>query len=315
MAVISNPHQEKLKLDLYDKKIIFYLSQNSRMPINEIAKKLKISIQRCKYKIERLKKEILEPAMFLTYTLLEMKSYIIFAPQLSKETCTTLLNEDEIYFMFQSIGKYQYVLNVITDNIDMFCEKHFSEKHVEVLPVINSYADNYNPFKLNIPSGELKKNKKIDLDKKDYTILSHLSRKSDDSLLSIQAAIHIDRQTIKQRIKKFEESNIIQKFRYSLNVFKIGSLAYIIRLKVVAKNKKIILAHIRSNDFSGFVFETYDGFTMHFLPFTHNEVFDFTQSLLDVDSTLQIDVIQNTEFYKVNLVPGVVAEEFEKRNK
>ncbi|MGV8161994.1 MAG: winged helix-turn-helix transcriptional regulator [Candidatus Nanoarchaeia archaeon] len=315
MAVVSIPTQEKIKLDLYDKKIIFYLSQNSRLPLSELAKKLRISIQRCKYKVDRLKKEVLEPAPFLTYPLLNMNSYLIFAPQLKQEDIDEIMNEESIYFMLQSIGKYQYVLNIITDDIDTFCEKYLGEYHIEVLPIINTYSDNFNPFNLKIPPKFLLKNKQIALDKKDYLILQHISKNSDDSLLGIQNATSIDRQTIKDRIKKMEGTNIIQKFRYGLNVFKIGSLAYILRIKVIAKNKKLILETIRSNNFSGFVFETYDGFTMHFLPFSHNQVFEFTKTLSQADSTVQIDVIQNTESYKINLVPESVIKEFQRRSR
>jgi DNA-binding Lrp family transcriptional regulator len=315
MAVISIPTQKKIKLDLYDKKIIFYLSQNARIPLSELAKKLNISLQRCKYKVDRLKKEILSPAPFLTYPILNLKSYIIFTPQLYPKDADDIIKEESIYFMLQSLGKYQYVINIITENIEQFCEQHLGKYHIEILPIINTYADDFNPYNLKIPKKQLLKNKNIDLDKKDYKILSHIGKKSDDSILEIQNATNIDRQTIKQRLKKMEDSNIIQKFRYSLNVFKIGSLAYILRLKVIPQNKKIILETIRNNNFSGFVFETYDGFTLHFLPFSHNEVFEFIKQLSDADSTIQIDVIQNTESYKVDLVPKNVIKEFEKRGK
>ena len=315
MVVISNISQEKLKLDLYDKKIIFYLSQNSRMSLNDLAKKLKISIQRCKYKVDRLKKEILSPAMFLTYSLLDIPNYLIFSPDLEDETINDLMKNESIYFMFQSIGAYNYVLNVLSEDISLFCNKYFSDKHIEVLPIINSYADNFNPFNLNIPPKELQRNEKITLDKKDYKILAHLSDHSDDSLLKIQEITNIDRQTIKKRISVFEETNIIQKFRYGINVFKLGTLAYILRIKIPSKSKKNILSAIRSNNYSGFVFETYEGFTMHYLSFTHNDVFEFTKSLTKIDSDILIEVIQNTEFYKVDLVPKIVKNIFEKRSK
>lgn len=303
MAVISRPAQEKIKLDMYDKKIIFYLSQNSRMPLTELSKNLRISVQRCKYKISRLQKEILEPAPFMTFPLLDINSYMIFTPQLDQETITSLLKDDSIYFLMQSIGKYQYVINVVTDDITGFCNRHLGDFHIEVHPIINAYADDYNPFSLNIPPKPLLPNKKVDLDKKDHLILAHLGEKPTDSLIDIQKATGIDRQTIKHRIRRFEESNIIQKFRYGINIFKIGYLAYILKIEVVSKRKKQVLQNIRSNPYSGFVFESYFGFTMHFLPPSHNEVFEFTKKLESVDPTIKIDVIQNTEFYKVELVP------------
>lgn len=315
MAVISQPSQEKIKLDLYDKKIIFYLSQNSRMPLTELAKKLHISVQRCKYKVSRLQKEILEPAAFMTFPLLDIDSYIIFTPQLDQETIDKIMKDDSIYFLMQSIGKYQYVINVITDNISKFCSEYLSQYHIEVHPIINTYADDYNPFNLDIPPKPLLPNKKIELDKKDYRILAHLGEKPTDSLINIQKATKIDRQTIKQRIKRFEDANIIQKFRYGINIFKIGCIAYILKISVTPHNKKTVLQTIRSNIYSGFVFESYTNFTMHFLPPSHNEVFEFTKKLEEMDPTIQIDVIQNTEFYKVDLVPDSAIRILKERSK
>lgn len=313
MAVISIPSQEKLKLDLYDKKIIFYLSQNSRMPLTDLAKKLHISVQRCKYKVDRLKQEILEPAAFMTFPLLDINSYIIFTPQLDQETIDQVLKDESIYFLMQSIGKYQYVINTVTEDIAGFCNKYLSEYHIEVHPIINTYADDYNPFKLDITPKPLLQNKKILLDKKDYAILAHLGEKPTDSLIEMQEAIKIDRQTIKQRIKKFEDNNIIQKFRYGINIFKIGCIAYILKISVVPKHKKAILQTIRNNTYSGFVFESYTNFTMHFLPPSHNEVFAFTKKLEEIDPTIQVDVIQNTEFYKVELIPKSVIKILKER--
>ena len=313
MAVISQPKQEKIKLDLYDKKIIFYLSQNSRMPLTALAKKLKISLQRCKYKIERLKKEILEPGPLLTYPLLEIPSFIIYTPQLSKETVQKLFSNDSIFFLLQSIGKYQYIINIASQDILGFCSEYLANYHLEVYPVLNLYADDYNPFKLNISPKPLLPNKKISLDKKDYKILAHLGIHTTDSLLEIQKATGIDRQTVKARIKRFEESNIIQKFRYGINVFKMGFLAYILKIEVAPKNKKRVLECIRQNNYSGFVFESYTTFTMHFIPPTHNEVFEFIKQLEHIDPTVKIDVVQNTESYKVELVPKNVIKIFQSR--
>ena len=42
---------------------------------------------------------------------------------------------------------------------------------------------------------------------------------------------------------------------------------------------------------------------MHFLPPSHKEVFEFIRKLESADPTIRIDVIQNTDFYKVELVP------------
>ncbi|MFQ5531406.1 MAG: winged helix-turn-helix transcriptional regulator [Candidatus Nanoarchaeia archaeon] len=315
MAIISTRPEKRIKLDLYDKKIIFYLSQNSRMLVTDLAKKLKLSPQRVKYKIERLKKEIISPAMFLNFPLLNIPSYMIFIRNLDEKQVEKLFTDESIYFVMQSIGEYQWAINVVTDNIKHFCEKNIGEDNFVIKQIIHTYADNYNPFNLDIKPIPSKKDKKIKLDKKDYIILKDLALNPTSSLLEIQARAKIDRQTIKQKIKKIEEANIIQKFRYSINLFKIGFITYLLDIETTPLKKERILQTIQQNNLSGFVFETLTGFSMHFLPKTHEELFKFIKSLEKVDPKVKINVFQNTERFKVDLVPKSVERIFEDRIK
>jgi DNA-binding Lrp family transcriptional regulator len=315
MAVISTKPEERINLDLYDKKIIFYLSQNSRIPISDLAKKLRISPQRLKYKIERLKKEILSPAMFLNFPLLGIPSYIIFVHKLNEKQIEELLLDDSIYFLMQSIGEYQWAINVVTKDIENFCKRNLGENNFVIKQIIHTYADNYNPFKLEIKPLPDKEDKKIKLDKKDYLILKDLVSNPISSLLEIQERTKIDRQTIKQKIKRVEEANIIQKFRYSINLFKIGFVTYLLDIETTPVKKESILTAIKQNNLSGFVFENLIGFTMHFLPKTHEKLFNFIKSLEKIDPKIRINVFQNTERFKVDLVPKSVEKIFEENSK
>lgn len=214
----------------------------------------------------------------------------------------------------QTLGKYQGVLNVVTEDIDKFCKDMLGEYHIEVIPIIRSIPDDYNPFHLNIKPLLARKDKKISLDSKDYKILGHLGDKPLDPLLEIQKITKIDSQTIKKRIKKLWDANVIQKFRYGINIFKIGFLIYTLRIRTTPAKKEVMLSHLRANDYSGFVFETYEGFTMHFLPPSHVELFKFTRALEKVDDNIKVEVVQNTEVFTVDLVPGSAVHIFNERS-
>ena len=69
--------KELIKLDLYDKKILWELEHNSRIPRKQLAKKINISQERLHYKIKRLTKELIEPSVILNYQFLNIHSYII----------------------------------------------------------------------------------------------------------------------------------------------------------------------------------------------------------------------------------------------
>lgn len=285
------------------------------MPISQLSKKLKISSQRTQYKIDRLKKEILEPAAFMNFNLLEIPTYMIYVNKLSDFVVKKLIKSNEIYFLMQSIGKYRWVLNVVTDNIKEFLKNYLSDVIFEINPIVRSIPDNYNPFNLSISSLPLKKDNFIVLKKKDYVLLTHLCNDPLDSILQISHATGLDRKTIREKIKLYLKFNIIQKFRYSINIFKIGHIAYLLKISIPQKSKSLVLEHIRSNRYSGFVFESYNVFSMHYLPPSHNELFDFIDSLEKLNPSIHVEVMQNTEFFKVQLVPDIVADIFHKRIK
>ena len=313
MAVISQGVQQKISLDLYDKKIIFYLSQNSREPISSLAKKLRSSPQKIKYKIERLKKEILEPGIFMNFNTLNIQSYIIYLKKCDAETVKTLMNSNEIYFFMQCIGQFQWVLNVVTNNINTFCEHYLSEQHFEIRPILHSIPDDYNPFNLAIKPNELKKDTLLELNTLDYKLLICLIKNPTDHILRISQKTNIDRKTIRERIRRYEQSNLIQKFRYGINIFKIGYLVYTLEIETIPRMKKQILEFIRKNKYSGFIFESYNHYTMHFLPPSHNDLMKFIEDIRTFDPTTNIEVVQNTEFFKVQLVPDSVIEILQKR--
>lgn len=313
MTIKSLRPQKPIKLDLYGKKIIFYLSQNSRIRRNELARKIGISLPRLLYKIKGLEQEVISPAPSINYPLLSIPSYIIFIQNLHKGTREKLLEIPSFWFFKQAIGKYQYVMNVITENIEKFCKDFLGNCHFEIYPIIRYIPDDYNPWHLKIQPYPLKKDITPNMDRKDYTILAHLSERTTDTLVEISKATSIDRQTVKSRIKKLERLNVIQKFRYGINIFKIGFLVYILKLDITPSSKQKILPHLRNDDYSGFIFETLTGCVMYYMPPSHKELFEFTQRIQDIDNNIHIEAIQTTETFRVDLVPLSVIKILRKR--
>jgi len=315
MAIKSTISQPPLKLDMHDKKIIFYLSQDSRIPRKELARKLNISIANLHYKIARLEKELISPAPNINYPLLKIPSYIILTQQISQETKEKLLNTSKFWFFNQAIGKYQYVMNVITDDIESFCKEYLGQCSFEVHPIIRYIPDDYNPWKLNIQANPIKNDKIIQLDDKDYRLLSYICENTTSSILEISAKTHMDRNNIKERIKKMLNANIIQKFRYAINVFKMNHLVYIINISMPPSIKNKIIPNLRSDNYSGFIFETLTGCVMYYMPPTHKELFNFTNNIQEIDQRIKIEVIQTTEIFRVDLVPQSAINIFKEKSK
>ncbi len=316
MPIESQKSQELIKLDAYDKKIFWELALNSRIPRSKLAKNVGISKERLHYKINRLKENLIDPAIILSYYNLGLDSYMILLDNIEDAKLVKMREDASIFTILQTIGKCSYIVYAVTENIKSFCQEFLPNQHFEILPITRSIPDNYNPFNLEVQRPEpIKKDKPITLDKKDYKLLYHLSITPLASIIELNKKTGLDPKTIKSRIERMLDANIIQKIRFALNVFKIGVTAYILKLDVVPKNKEKILRVARENNYSGIVYETYTGFVLWYMPPSHKELFEFTSNLEHLDKTIKIDAMQAADILELEAVPKEVLQIFEDRMK
>ncbi len=148
MPIKTQKQEQPLKLDLYDKKILLSLMQDSRLPKTTLSKQLGISIQRLEYKLKRLYDNLIHPAIILNYSSLGIQEYFIFAESLQQETLDNLKNSPNIFFLAEFVGKYKYLIYTLTDNISKFKQESLPEENVETYKVTDFQTDTYNPFNL-----------------------------------------------------------------------------------------------------------------------------------------------------------------------
>lgn len=315
---MSNPKDtpERLKLDKQDKKILFHLSRDMRIPKKPLAKKLRISEQLLHYKIERLKHELITPITLFNYQLLGLNMYLLLLGRLKETDLQKILSHDSLIFSIRTLNKNEYILNLLTDDILNFCKENLADYHIRVIPIIKQIPDFYNPFNINEKEIlQIKKDKKIVLDNKDYKILLHIAKYPEDFVLKISNTTKIDRQTIKKRISRLIDSNIIQEFRYSLDIFKLGFTTYFLKVKTIPKLKQKILNLIRNNSYSGIVFETYSEYIFFYLPPSYRDLYSFTEILKQEDPTIDIEIIQSTEFFTLRPIPNFFLKFLERKIK
>ncbi|MBR9701776.1 winged helix-turn-helix transcriptional regulator [Candidatus Pacearchaeota archaeon] len=250
------------------------------------------------------------------YHLLGIHQYMILLHNLEEKEIKKLTDEAPLFVLMQNIGRYQYVLYVLTEDVDSFCKEFLPDQHFEIYPITRGIPDNYNAFNLDVKRPEpIKKDKKVKLDKKDYKILYHLSKNSMEPIIKLSEKSKLDRKTIQSRINKMLDANIIQKFRFAVNVFKWGVSAYFLKIDTTPENKQKILLAIRSDNYSGFVYETYTGFFMWHMPPSHKELFNFTKHLESIDKSIKIDAMQTADVLKIEAVPKKVSEILRERGK
>jgi len=315
MAFDTIGKYENIKLDLIDKKIFTFLNQNHRVPKTKLASKLNISVQKLQYRFERLKREkVIYPVLDINYSRIGLNSYLIFAKELPHTTIEKIIKNKSTYALVRAIGKYKYQIIVITKDIDAFCKENIAETQIEIHPIIRYHSDQYNPFNLTQEVDEWP-HYPVKLDKKDYAILSELSKDSELTTLEISKRINVDRHVIKSRLDKLQNELKLMRFKFAFNLFKVNFISYSLYFKTVPELKKKLLNVIESNKYSGYAYETYEGFALWYMPSSHRELYSFTEQIEAIDPRISVEVLQTTDALKFDVVPPAVQEIFLERSK
>lgn len=310
--VIKAQKDKPLKLDAIDKKIFYYLSVDYRMQRRKLAKLVRISPQRLNHRIKQLEKQFLEPYVCLNYPLLNIKSYLILFKSLTESEIDVLSNSENIYYLLRLVGDYQYLAIVLTEDILTFCKENVPNYIPEIFPLESFFPDRWNGFDIPDIKGTSKSNKRHEPNSKDYKILSVLVATPNISLLDLSAKLKMSRQTINKKIKLLEEANIIQAYRFALNVPKIGLLTYFIHLNCKPSEIEKIKEVIRNNKYSGFLFQSNNHLFFSYIVFNSEQLFNFLEEIEQQTASV-IDVSQNTGSYVVEPVPKSVRELLKKR--
>lgn len=240
-----------VKLDVRDRKLLYYLSKNSRQSHTKLASLVKIGKNTVSYKIDQ----------FLKEGVIDNFSTVINTGALGVTTFTILLkfNKDlqknkEIIDFFTKhpfaewvvllSGNYDLFVEFVTTDINHFVallkeikghfqadlnhyKVHLSE---ETLRVEHLVKDLYIDLGLEViypPKREYIPKKLDELDKK---ILSVLSKNSDKTLTEIATEIGSTWDVVRYRIKIMEKDKIILKYFPQINLLKLGYLRFICEL-------------------------------------------------------------------------------------
>mgnify|MGYP003974507481 CR=1 FL=1 len=256
-------------MDKKDRKLLYYLSLNSRESHTQLSKKIGLSKNSVKYRIERLQKEGV------------IKQFTIM-PNFSKcklDTFNMLLkfNEDiyekkEIINYFKKLGFCTWVVT-LSGNWDLFVEivirdlndmaewirdinDHFggllndykvffvASKPIRVGGMIKDF---FKDLEVNKPKPKKIDFKKIDLDDTEKKILYELSEDSSLPYLQIAKKVGVSLDVVRYRIKSFIDNNVILRFDTEISLPKLGYTKYLCRVrlrggsteKVVAIKKRI----------------------------------------------------------------------------
>lgn len=220
-----------VKIDEKDRKILSLLSENSRIPLTQLTKEVKLSRDAVDYRIKRL---IEKGVIVRFFPVIDFKKfgytlYHVFLnvdeakPAKIKQLYEELENHPSVYsaivysdtwdleivFAAKSLEEFDDLLTELsTKYADLIFEK-------SILETIHSYASVFLPKEITKKQTELfkkKKEEKVNIDEKDIAILKLLSKDARMSSYDIAEKVKLSADAISYRIKRLVDSEAILKF-------------------------------------------------------------------------------------------------------
>ena len=245
-------------MDKKDQKLLTELTLNSRIPVNQLARKIGVSREVATYRLNNLIKDKIILG-FYTVINLEALGYSRFTCffQLKGITSTNeqefmdfIVNHNFVTYMSSQIGKWNIVFDILARD-----RKQLEKIIKEITDFIPEYLESYIiigtgaeqeifPTKLFGINKEVNYNissKKIKLDKTDLKILSLISSNSRSEYKEIAKELNLSGNAIKYRIKNLEKKGIILGYTISVDFRKLGFEWYNIQLKLTSNKKESLL--------------------------------------------------------------------------
>jgi len=234
-----------LKLDKLNKSLLFELSENCRQADSVIAKKLKTSKQVIRYRIQKLEEEEYITSYnalidFRTLGYNSVRPYFKLrncSPQIEKELFDYMKEDDLFLWTVNLEGDIDVAFYVWIKELDLFYEKweKFIDKYRQYIHTQELYLSVemvHYPLKiLQVPKcieeKNIGKNKnRFSVDKLDLKILKILSRKANESLVTIGQAVGCSAKLVSYRIKQLEKKKIILGYNAIIDEKKLGYSMY-----------------------------------------------------------------------------------------
>jgi len=239
------------KLDLIDKKIIYTIDLDARIPLSKLAKKLRISKQVAKYRLDNLIKQKIVRGFYadINSSKLGLEIYMIYFKfykmpiNIEKKFIKHMCSQKGIGVNISINGKWDYM-------VDLWAKSpiHFKNQYQKIMKDYEQYIKtkqiiietDFYYFKpkpiLNQPStknivmtGDLEEIKLDDIDKK---IIISLSKNCRMTLIELSKLTNLTPNAVKNRIKQLEKNNIILGYQIFIDYQKLGFLHYRVFLHI-----------------------------------------------------------------------------------
>ena len=250
-----------LKIDAYDRKLLYELDKNSKIGLNELSSRLKKSKQFVLYRMKQLE----ESNIITGYNaIVDMSKLGYFSFRVYFKFQQTTIEEGkkfvdyvrknlkQVWTITSMHGKWDYALFLGVRNISEF-HNIWDTIMLEYKPKIKTYnvavyAPVYNfnrKFFIENPQDAIERvyggGEKGDIDELDWKIIETYSNNVRQSSLEISKRLNVSSDTVRARIKKLEDRKIITGYKIGLNLEPLGFVSYRVDLQLVStkRNKEL----------------------------------------------------------------------------
>ena len=265
-----------IKLDVKDKKILFELDFNARMPFSLLARKVGLSKQGVGYKVKNLiKKEVIKgfyPVINVPkfgYKYCRLLITVENTPkEKQQEIVDYLMEHPKVFWLFKMHGVYDFLIVVWAKELSEFREfreemenqfKGHIKKVVEnIITDVIHYQHRYLLGIKETKEIHLKEtSEQVKIDELDKKIIAVLSEDARMPLVKIARKVSGSAKVIGNRIKKLEQMGIVEGYRPIINHTRIGCTYYKLfielnwkareelkKLKAYLKNSPLVIYHV-----------------------------------------------------------------------
>ncbi|MGV8151489.1 MAG: Lrp/AsnC family transcriptional regulator [Candidatus Nanoarchaeia archaeon] len=232
------------KLDLKNRKILRELDLNARMPYSELAKKVRLSKQVVKYRVNNLEDENIIQGYnaLIDISKLGKTIYVVYLKlvQLSSLKEKVWIDKIKANPSVISVGKNagQWDLTIVircisNQDLDLILKDIISDKSENIKQKLITSEIEASYFAMNIihkeriqetfTSGSLDSEK---IDETDKQIIAFLSNNCRMSLLEISQKVKMSPNGVKNKIKNLEKQGVIIGYKTKINYEKLGYLHF-----------------------------------------------------------------------------------------
>ncbi len=254
---ISGEKIVNVKLDLKDKKLLYLIGDNARTPLTKIAKKVGLSRDSVKYRINNYYKNklIMGSRTIIDIEKLGYESYHLFLRlrnpniEIEKKIIKEISQIPNIRSILKFYGCYDMEIALVVrdkhelDNLISNITEIIGDNlwYYEIFEIVKNYRSGQFPLSFSKDleiKKEIRYNKKINeikIDKKDLELIKLIKEDATLSLIEISSKIKLSPDAVSYRLKNLEV-DVIKSYNYIINYKAIGYDVHALLLNINALN-------------------------------------------------------------------------------